>query len=289
MYRILIWGSGAEYSRHINSVKYLELLNQLSIIGITSNDPDIINCLDGIPFFKKEDISCLSYDYIFVALENPFVITEEATKYGIDINILIPIKIASIPNIDFNDYINLKNSNISIFSSNCWAGICYHTLGLPFMSPTINMFESENDFIKLMKNLKHYLAQPVQYCKNGYDDVSGLDYPIGIIDDVLLYFNHYNNFDDAANMWQTRAARVNYNNIAVVAFTESEETVYDFESIPYSNKIIFTPLDISSPSSIKISKDNQGRLWAPVCATASSAKNLIDVISFLNGKNDFAR
>ena len=44
-----------------------------------------------------------------------------------------------------------KNTDFSLFSPNCFAGIIYHRLGLEFKSPTINMlFPIKKQYLKFV-------------------------------------------------------------------------------------------------------------------------------------------
>ncbi|MBS8079610.1 DUF1919 domain-containing protein [Streptococcus suis] len=61
--------------------------------------------------------------------------------------------------IEFSKRKRLKNESFTIFSSNCIGGIIYNTLGKEFLTPTINMFFSPEDFIKFLKNPKEYLSK----------------------------------------------------------------------------------------------------------------------------------
>lgn len=54
MYNILIWGTGHEYNNYFNCIRLLELKEQISIVGITSDDKDINTSIDGYPFVKKK-------------------------------------------------------------------------------------------------------------------------------------------------------------------------------------------------------------------------------------------
>lgn len=51
----------------------------------------------------------------------------------------------------------LKNDNFSILASNCIGGVLYHELGMPFLSPFINMYVEPRDFIKFLKSPNEYL------------------------------------------------------------------------------------------------------------------------------------
>lgn len=288
MYRILIWGTGDEYNRYFNCVRLLEFKGQIAIVGITSNDKDINISIDNYPFVKKEDVNSLDFDYCIVAMANISLIINEAEKLGIERSKLIPVRALSIPNIDFNEYIKLKNSSLTIFSRDCWGGICYHRLGLEFLSPTINMFETEDDFNKLMMNLDTYMSYPVEFVGTEYEKNLKRDYPVGRLNDILLYFNHYESFDQAVSCWEKRKKRINKNNILIVSNTKSEKTLYEFENIPYKNKLIFTSLDINTPSSFHLNSDS-GTYGMLTNKTASGSKNILDLIAFLNHEDNYIR
>ena len=289
MYNILIWEIGREYNDHFNCIRLLELKEQISIVGVTSNDKDITTSIDNYPFVKKEDVKSLDFDYCIVATKNMSLIINEAENLGIEKSKLIPIRVLSIPNIDFNEYIKLKNSHLTIFSPNCWGGHVYHRLGLEFLSPLINMFEDLDDFNKLMLNLDTYMSYPVEFVKTGYDSGLKNEFPIGLLNDIPLYFNHYGSLEQAVSCWEKRKKRINKNNILVVSYTTSKKTLYKFEDIPYKNKLIFTSLDINTPSSYHLNHDDPESLWKPVNAIAKGDKNILDIIAFCNHEDNYIR
>lgn len=287
MYNVLIWGTGREYNTYFNCIRLLELKGQISIAGITSNDKDIDSSIDNYPFVKKEDVGSLNFDYCIVAMADISLMVNEAENYGIAKSKLIPIRVLSIPNIDFHEYIKLKNSSLTVFSRDCWAGICYHRLGLEFLSPTINMFETPDDFNKLVLNLNAYMSYPVEFVKMGYEINLKREYPIGLLGDILLHFNHYEKFDQAVSCWERRKQRINKNNILVVSNATSEKTLYEFEKIPYKNKLIFTPLDANTPSSYHLDPGDYENFGMMANGTASGAKNILDIIAFCNHEDNY--
>ena len=62
------------------------------------------------------------------------------------------------PIINFIPRRRLKNKNFTIICDNCWAGKVYQELGLPYQTPFVGMFVFSPDYIKMLKNLKHYLS-----------------------------------------------------------------------------------------------------------------------------------
>lgn len=44
----------------------------------------------------------------------------------------------------------LKNTNVTLITSNCAGGIIYHWLGLKFNSPFINLWLTNDDYIRAL-------------------------------------------------------------------------------------------------------------------------------------------
>ena len=71
------------------------------------------------------------------------------------------------PIINFIPRRRLKNKNFTIICDNCWAGKVYQELGLPYQTPFVGLFVFSPDYIKMLKNLKHYLSGniPLKFVK----------------------------------------------------------------------------------------------------------------------------
>ena len=104
----------------------------------------------------------------------------------------------------------LKNSNFTILASNCAAGIFYNRLGNKFLSPTINMYFKQSDFIKFCCNVKHYIECDLIFVNNIENN-----FPVAKPDDIYLYFNHAKTEEEVAENRNKRKGRINYNNIYI--------------------------------------------------------------------------
>ena len=136
-----------------------------------------------------------------------------------------------------NNRRRLKNKTPSIISSTCNGGVIYSDLGLQFRSPTVNLWLEPKDFLIMCKDLKKYLNGPLRQKK------SDLNYPVGTIYDITIYFQHYSNFDEAKMKWEERAKRVDYENLYVIMTDRdgcSESDICEFENLPIKNKVLFT-------------------------------------------------
>ncbi len=111
----------------------------------------------------------------------------------------------------------LKSHDFSIISQNCTGGVMYHMLGMPMLSPTVNMFIVGENFVKLAKDPKRYLnidPHPIMdRCMNEADK----PHPVIGIDDIRLNCLHYENCRDAITDWNRRKQRVNFDKILVMA------------------------------------------------------------------------
>lgn len=118
---------------------------------------------------------------------------------------------------------NLKRqihfSEVSIISQNCIGGVIYSLIGQEFLSPTINMFIEDENFIKLVNNLEYYmLLEPKPLTDEFIDPISkSIRYPKICIDDIELCCLHYKNCQDAIEAWERRKSRVNFNKVLVIA------------------------------------------------------------------------
>lgn len=71
---------------------------------------------------------------------------------------------------------------------------------------------------------------------------TGIDYPVGILGDIKIYFQHYNSEMEAYEKWNTRKSRINYNNLFIM-FTDRDGCTYSdllaFDRLSYKNKVVF--------------------------------------------------
>ena len=113
----------------------------------------------------------------------------------------------------------------------------YYDLGLPFLSPTINLTIGMEDFVKMLENLEWYMEQEVVPLKGDFPC------PVGMLGDVQINFIHYETFDQGVSKWEERKKRIRWDNLFIVG-SEKEgctyETVKRFDRLPYRNKVILT-------------------------------------------------
>ena len=132
---------------------------------------------------------------------------------------------------------HLKNKNFSLVASNCNGAAILHDLGLPFQSPFVNLWIKPQDFIKMLQSLEKYLEAELCFINE-----DGISYPVAMLDDVKIYFQHYETEEDAREKWNKRKSRMDYDNLFVL-FSDrdgcTEEDLIRFDNLPYIHKAVF--------------------------------------------------
>lgn len=131
----------------------------------------------------------------------------------------------------------LKNSDFSILSTNCIGGVIYHDLGLEFLTPTVNLGFSLQDFIKLAENSRQYMEQPLVEVKN----TGGC--PAALLGDIRVNFAHYASFEEGEAKWEERKRKINWDRLVLMATDRGAcdyEALGRFDGLLCPYKVIFT-------------------------------------------------
>ncbi|MCW3795119.1 DUF1919 domain-containing protein [Paenibacillus sp. LS1] len=291
-YRCIIWGTGIDYDMYINSIKYQELIGDIEIVGITSNQ-SIYQKVDQFCFIPNHELGNIDFDILIIASRKFFKeIQKGAISLGIDNEKIVNIKIFSLPNFDINKYLEIKKSQISIFSNNCWGGLTYNQLGMENYSPFINMFENEMDYLKILSDPQKYLNYELEFERYIYSEVSKTEYPVCYLNDVRLHFNHYTSLEEAVEKWNSRKKRINWDNLFIMMHTENADVADRFVELPYRNKVCFVPFETSKESLLSIHYKNSNELkefpfWSIVNGLATGNYKFYDILDLLLGiRND---
>lgn len=152
----------------------------------------------------------------------------------------------------------LLHKDFTIFSNNCWGGFIYQKYGLKYNTPTIGLFFTGRDFVKLASAWEHYLSLPLQFI--AWEDAScyvwlkdSEPFPVAALGDIEIYFMHYHSQEEAVEKWTRRSKRVNRNRL-IFKLSQRENCSRDdieaFLKLPVENKICFSYDDV--PGTIQI-------------------------------------
>lgn len=289
-YRLVIWGTGAVYNRHVNLLKYYELKNEIEIIAVTSSDIAHTQTIDGYKTVPLNGISSLTFDFILIMNDASVLeIKESAVNMGVGSEQILFYKILEIPNLVFDQYIKLKQSRISIISNNCWGGTIYNTLGMECLSPFKNLFLEDDSYLKMLGNLEYYLECEPDVGGFATDVHSGKRYPVLKLDDVLVHCNHDLEHETAIRNWKRRLKKINRDNLFIEMYTEDKQSAEKFVQLEgYSRKVCFVPFASNEKELYHLPLfPGQSELWEAVISSARNGKNSIsyNIIELLSGKN----
>ncbi len=118
-----------------------------------------------------------------------------------------------------NRLLNIKE--LSMISNCCVAGLLYEHLGFKnIYSPTINTAINAGDFMKLMKDPKHYLNTPIKNwyrVKYSWQDGDEITFA-GRIDDIEVIFGHSGDSDGdrLVKRWNYMCSQINWDHILFI-------------------------------------------------------------------------
>lgn len=142
---------------------------------------------------------------------------------------------------NFRNRLRLKNHDFSLIASNCVGGCILHDLGLPFNSPFVNVYLMPSDFLRFCERMGHYLDEDL-----GFTRMDGINYPLGVLDDIMLHFMHYSSEQETKDAWDRRKERINMDNLFVM-FTDRDGCTHDdllrFDRLNLRNKVVFTHVE----------------------------------------------
>lgn len=252
MYRVALWGLGEGYNVFTSCHGY----EMVEVVAIADKKGKLYKQIDGIPIVVPQKLACeYEYDYLIVTVVEEHTykeIVREAVSMGIKREVIFPVRIFQIPFFNFDKYIQIKQSNISILSDYCFAGFLYHRFGLQFTSPTINMFTDNDNYYRFLQDIKSYMSAQMVKVENEVENVykDTYTYPRGRIKDVEWVFNHDVNYETAAERWKRGVERFNYDNFIAVMTIRSDEMAYKFNELPIEHKIGFYWKDLGLDSVI---------------------------------------
>lgn len=148
----------------------------------------------------------------------------------------------------------------TIISNNCSGAYLYHDFGMRFDSPTILLQILPSEFPKFCKNLKEYMSYDLkEYENHSKDHAKEMFYllggnnpyfPVGLLGDIAILFQHYKTFEEAKEKWNIRKQRMDYEHIGYVFVLEREnkEAATEFGKLNLPNSLLFTrDFDVDVP------------------------------------------
>ena len=306
MDKCIIWGLGKDYEKIINQLKFEIFKGNIEITALVSKeDSSWCQRRDGYLLLPKDKLIDIDFDYLIITSNRFFCeIKKEILLLGIPENKIINGQVLNLPLFDWNRYISLIKNPITILSNNCWGGLIYSKLFLPFSSPLINLYIPSNSFLKFIQNPIYYLEKPLQMIREG--DIRKNQCPIGKIgngdDNINIIFTHSFSFKEAEELWNRRVKRINKDRLFVKYSVSGQDKKQD-EYLQIFDKILLPKIcfysgetDIKNVVYLKRFESyvHQGlfvktlKFEEYTLYTELLFKD-IDVLKMLNGEDDFLR
>lgn len=297
-YKIILWGGLVLYDLYRKCIEKEIIKGNIVIEALVLNEYSLVKRIDRISVITLDELASREFDYLVdlnqdtnKTINNLFIALKVPREK------IIPIHAFAQPCFDFERWVNVKDSGLTIVSNHFWGGILYNTFGLEFHSPFINITMEAGDFITLISDLKRYMELPLEYVGEGFDVEMNKTYPVGKLDEVKINFNYASSFEDAHQIWEKRKKRINYSNILLEMTTDNPEYLECFLSLPYEHKICFTSLPYEHKDVISLNNTP----WLSRCngapwnyANRSVMSNFLeykdfDLLKLLNHESDYRR
>lgn len=187
----------------------------------------------------------------------------------------------------------LLRSDVTIISNNCWGGLVYKDLGIAYNTPFVNMYIHAPCYIKLLSDLRNYLAHPLKFTPYSKYKTSAVNYPIGLLDDIEIHFIHYKNPDEVLEKWTSRIQRMTDHLMVVLSERDlcSLKEIEAFDQLPFTNKICFTRRRLPFQSVVPIPVFRFLNELPPADVLSGFTYSRIDIVAYINrvisGKTNF--
>lgn len=195
------------------------------------------------------------------------------------------------------DKTDLRNENFVLISRNCWGGQAYQWLGLPYNTPFVGLFLFGPCYMKLLRDFDKYMHMELDFCDVSKYPEAYNDYPIGLLGDVEIHFQHYETREEANEKWVRRRNRMlAHKNKDDYFFTicdrrrVSSEDIQEFHQMDLKNKLSFSFDQIPGLSNlqhIKFIKDKTKKKGTPPNGKKRFKLTFLyfDLVQWLNSGN----
>lgn len=185
----------------------------------------------------------------------------------------------------------LINPNITIISNNCWGGMVSKSFGLRYNSPTAGLFIMSDDYIIFLSDLENYLKEKLvfidpkdsKYRENFRKKRIEVNYPVGLLKDIEIFFVHYVSEEEAKEKWERRTKRVDLNNLLIKISEQNDftsKTLEDFSKLKYDKKIAFVGSDYKGKEVYRVAKFKKNEdKDLDINAEPRTTKAIIDLIN----------
>lgn len=141
---------------------------------------------------------------------------------------------------------------VTIISNNCSGARIQQDMKMQYCSPTIVLQILPEQYPKFCRNIKYYLkeCELVEYKDFSEDHRKKMEalidrkvyFPCGLLDDVVVMFQHYKTFEEAKEKWDRRVKRVDFKHMGFLFVLEKPyiNEAIEFGNSGLKNAVLFT-------------------------------------------------
>lgn len=294
---VILWGASYDYDIYYHAIELEKRKGNICVDGIILCEERFATYMDGLAVLQVDYLRDGQFDYVIVLTKEMWEIALQiASKLGIPREKFVFVKILTLPLFDWKRWLKVRSSKVCILSNQCWGGITYEALQMPFYSPMVGMYETDEDFLKIAENPEHYFSQQLECVE--WVHAQEKKYPIVKCDDVILNMNHhFGTWEETCNKWERRTSRLQLDNICVQMHVYDERYLERFLKLPYKRKIAFTTVECNHEQVIfmdeKYLNEKYGEqlFMAPLqqAAIGKAEFTRYDILGLLLGEDDFKR
>nr|WP_237392025.1 DUF1919 domain-containing protein [Paenibacillus dendrobii] len=242
---------------------------------------------------ELHQINEIEFDYVNITSAEYNLIKTGLINIGVDDNKILPSSYPHknpIETFSPDVYLKLRNRNFSIVSDDCWGGFVYKQLGLPYNTPFMWMYFRNKDYLKLISDLQFYLNSKLEFI-----DIPSFNHPVGLLQDIHIYFNHYRNKEEAEGKWKKRLQKFNWDNVYFKMSTTNEEDANEFNRIlSYTEKkVSFSFEEYDYPTNIPMlgwnSEQVRNRYAGFYQYLHLHSNDYFDYVEWFNGGSNFRK
>lgn len=89
----------------------------------------------------------------------------------------------------------------------------------------------------MLNDFDQYTDLPLHFLKEEYDVGLMRNYPVVGLDDIVLHFIHYIDFNSAVAIWNQRKSRINKDNLFIEMALDNYKDIEKFVTLPFQHKI----------------------------------------------------
>ncbi|MFK5891957.1 MAG: DUF1919 domain-containing protein [Pseudomonadota bacterium] len=153
----------------------------------------------------------------------------------------------------YKDIYAVKQTEFVIVSNDCWGGSVYQWYKRPYNTPFVGVLLFAPCYLRLLSDFDGYMKKKLIFMPSSkYPDVPKT-YPVALLGDIEIHFQHYKTESEAADKWYRRTERmlsVTDKNNYFFKFSDgaraTDELLMEFHDLSFNNKLSFSINEIDS-------------------------------------------